>query len=66
MARGDVFLTAKVWVGKHGSIAFPRSVGESLRKLRTDSLDLLPHRLWAAVPLVKQVGTGSLEHRHAA
>ncbi|MBC9176707.1 aldo/keto reductase [Pseudoroseomonas ludipueritiae] len=58
IARGEVFLTTKVWVENYRREAFLRSVDESLRKLRTDYVDLLllhwPHE---AVPLAEQIGT---------
>jgi len=57
IARGDVFLTAKVWVANYRRDAFLRSVDDSLRKLRTDHVDLLllhwPNR---EVPLAEQIG----------
>ena len=39
--RGEVFLTTKVWVDNYRRNAFMRSVEESLRKLKTDHVDLL-------------------------
>lgn len=39
--RADIFLTTKVWVDKYGRDALVASVDESLRKLRTDYVDLL-------------------------
>ena len=38
--RKDIFLTTKVWVEHYGYKAAKASVLESLRKLRTDYLDL--------------------------
>ena len=40
-ARGDIFLTTKVWVDNYKHDAFLASVDESLKKLRTDYVDLL-------------------------
>ena len=40
VARGDIFLTTKVWVEHYGYEAAKASVLESMRKLRTDYLDL--------------------------
>ena len=39
--RKDLFLTSKVWVEHYGYDACKRSVEESLRKLKTDYLDLM-------------------------
>lgn len=39
--RADIFLTTKVWVDKYGHDALVASVDESLKKLRTDYVDLL-------------------------
>lgn len=39
--REDIFLTSKVWVEHYGYDACKRSVEESLRKLKTDYLDLM-------------------------
>ncbi|MES1944929.1 putative 2,5-diketo-D-gluconate reductase B (DkgB-like) protein [Salinisphaera sp. PC39] len=39
--RGDVFLTTKVWVDRFGDGDLQRSVEESLKRLRTDHVDLL-------------------------
>mgnify|MGYP002517748605 CR=1 FL=1 len=38
--RGDIFLTTKVWVEHYGYEEAKKSVLESMRKLRTDYLDL--------------------------
>jgi 2,5-diketo-D-gluconate reductase B len=57
VARADVFLTTKVWVDKYRHDAFLRSVDESLRKLRTDHVDLLLlHWPNEEVPLAEQIG----------
>jgi 2,5-diketo-D-gluconate reductase B len=57
VARNDVFLTTKVWVANYRHEAFLRSVDESLKKLRTDHVDLLLlHWPNAQVPLAEQVG----------
>src|SRR5271167_4642176 len=41
LKRKDLFLTTKVWVANYPDCAFAASVDQSLRKLRTDYLDLL-------------------------
>ncbi|MDR6288897.1 diketogulonate reductase-like aldo/keto reductase [Inquilinus ginsengisoli] len=57
VARNDVFLTTKVWVANYRHEAFLRSVDESLKKLRTDHVDLLLlHWPNAQVPLAEQIG----------
>lgn len=56
IARAEIFLTTKVWVDKYRPDAFAASVDESLRKLRTDYVDLLLlHWPNAEVPLAEQV-----------
>jgi len=51
--RNEVFLTTKVWVDNYRRNAFLRSVDESLRKLKTDHVDLLLlHWPNDSVPLV--------------
>ena len=58
VARGDLFLTTKVWVENYKHDAFIASVDESLEKLRTDYVDLLLlHWPNEAVPLAEQIGT---------
>lgn len=39
--RQDIFLTTKVWIANAGEARAARSIDESLRKLRTDYIDLL-------------------------
>ena len=39
--RGDIFLTTKVWVEHYGYDACKQSVEDSLKKLKTDYLDLM-------------------------
>lgn len=57
IARGDVFLTTKVWVENYKHDAFIASVEESLKKLKTDYVDLLLlHWPNEAVPLAEQIG----------
>ncbi|GAA3088281.1 aldo/keto reductase [Rhizobium viscosum] len=57
VARGDIFLTTKVWVENYQRDAFLASVDESLGKLRTDYVDLLLlHWPNEAVPLAEQIG----------
>ena len=41
VAREDIFLTTKVWIEHYGEGATRRSVEDSLRKLKTDYLDLV-------------------------
>ena len=56
VARGDLFLTTKVWVENYPREAFLTSVDESLRKLKTDYVDLLLlHWPNEAVPLAEQI-----------
>jgi diketogulonate reductase-like aldo/keto reductase len=57
IARGDLFLTTKVWVENYRHEAFVASVDESLKKLKTDYVDLLLlHWPNATVPLAEQIG----------
>ncbi|MDM9619406.1 aldo/keto reductase [Rhizobium sp. S96] len=57
VARGDIFLTTKVWVDNYRHDAFIRSVEESLTKLKTDYVDLLLlHWPNDAVSLAEQIG----------
>jgi 2,5-diketo-D-gluconate reductase B len=55
--RSELFLTTKVWVANYQESRFDASVNESLRKLRTDYIDLLllhwPHE---GVTLAEQIG----------
>jgi 2,5-diketo-D-gluconate reductase B len=53
--RTDVFLTTKVWVANYAKGAFAASVDDSLRKLRTDYIDLLLHWPYPTVPLGEQI-----------
>ncbi|MDW9430678.1 aldo/keto reductase [Sinorhizobium meliloti] len=55
--RADVFLTTKVWVDNYRHDAFVASVDESLRKLRTDHVDLLLlHWPGSDVPMAERIG----------
>lgn len=57
VTRGDLFLTTKVWVENYKHDAFIASVEESLKKLKTDYVDLLLlHWPNEAVPLAEQIG----------
>jgi len=57
IARADLFLTTKVWVENYRHVAFVASVDESLKKLKTDYVDLLLlHWPNASVPLAEQIG----------
>lgn len=54
--RKDIFLTTKVWMDRVADGALQRSVDESLRKLRTDYVDLLLiHWPVPEVPLKEQL-----------
>ena len=39
--REDIFLVTKVWISNNGEVKAARSIDESLRKLKTDYIDLL-------------------------
>lgn len=57
--RADVFLTTKVWVDKYRRDHFVASVDESLRKLKTDHVELLLLH-WPGgsdVPMAERIGT---------
>ena len=41
VSRDELFLTTKVWITNAGEEKAARSIDESLRKLRTDYIDLL-------------------------
>jgi diketogulonate reductase-like aldo/keto reductase len=54
--RSEIFLTTKVWVSNYSERFFEASVDESLRKLRTDHIDLLLlHWPGSDVPLAEQI-----------
>ena len=56
LGRADVFLTTKVWVANYARGAFAASVDDSLRRLRTDYIDLLLlHWPYPNVPLGDQI-----------
>lgn len=56
IAREDIFLTTKVWVDKFAKADFIPSVDESLKKLKTDHVDLLLlHWPRSPVPLEDQI-----------
>lgn len=56
-ARENLFLTTKVWVANYPGKAFSGSVDDSLKKLRTNYIDLLLlHWPSDAVPLADQIG----------
>jgi 2,5-diketo-D-gluconate reductase B len=56
LRRHDVFLTTKVWVANYAPGAFEASLDDSLRKLRTDYVDLLLlHWPSSDVPLEAQI-----------
>lgn len=55
--RAEIFITTKVWVSNYPPRAFAASVDESLKKLRTDHIDLLLlHWPSDGVPLADQIG----------
>ncbi|MBN7807139.1 aldo/keto reductase [Agrobacterium rosae] len=57
IARGDIFLTTKVWVDQYKHADFIKSVDESLTKLKTDYVDLLLlHWPKSDVPLSERIG----------
>jgi diketogulonate reductase-like aldo/keto reductase len=57
IARNEIFLTTKVWVDKVGHQAFLASVDESLKKLKTDYVDLLLlHWPQSEMPLADRMG----------
>jgi 2,5-diketo-D-gluconate reductase B len=54
--RSEIFLTTKVWVSNYSERSFEASVNESLRKLKTDYIDLLLlHWPGSDVPLAEQI-----------
>jgi 2,5-diketo-D-gluconate reductase B len=54
--RSEIFLTTKVWVSNYSERFFEASVEESLRKLKTDYIDLLLlHWPGSDVPLAEQI-----------
>lgn len=54
--RSEIFLTTKVWVSNYPELLFEASVDESLRKLKTDYIDLLLlHWPGSDVPLAEQI-----------
>ena len=58
LKRKEVFLTTKVWVANYPDRAFATSVDQSLRKLRTDYIDLLLlHWPSDTTPLVEQIAS---------
>lgn len=70
IARSEIFITTKVWVDNYPARAFAASIDESLKKLRTDYIDLLLlHWPNNHVPLAEQIGalndvvrTGKVRH----
>lgn len=57
MARGDIFLTTKVWIDNVSPDRFMASVDECLAKLQTDHVDLLLlHWPNGSVKLADQIG----------
>lgn len=62
--RSEIFLTTKVWVSNYSERFFEASVDESLRKLKTDYIDLLLlHWPGSDVPLAEQIaGLNAVVH----
>ena len=57
LPRSQVFLTTKMWVANYPPRSFAASLDASLRRLRTDHVDLLLlHWPSNAVPLAEQIG----------
>ncbi len=57
LSRNDIFITTKVWNSNYAPQSMARSVDESLRKLRSDHVDLLLlHWPSDAIPLEEQIG----------
>ncbi len=64
IARGDIFLTTKVWVDRYKHADFIKSVDESLTKLKTDYVDLLLlHWPKSDVPLAERIGALNEVHK---
>ncbi len=64
VARDDIFLTTKVWVDKFRHDDFIASVDESLKKLKTDYVDLLLlHWPKLEVPLAEQIAALNEVHK---
>ncbi|WP_331373677.1 aldo/keto reductase [Sinorhizobium chiapasense] len=62
--RADIFLTTKVWVDNYRHDAFLASVDESLKKLKTDYVDLLLlHWPGSDVPMAERVGALNEVHK---
>ena len=40
--REELFITSKIWISNYGEQAAEESIEESLRKLKTDYIDILP------------------------
>lgn len=64
IARADIFLTTKVWVDKYAKADFAASVDESLKKLKTDYVDLLLlHWPQSDVPLGERMESLNAVHK---
>ncbi|MGF9692992.1 aldo/keto reductase [Rhizobium sp. 0TCS1.26] len=58
VSRNEIFLTTKVWVDKYRHADFIASVDESLKKLKTDHVDLLLlHWPQSDVPIAERMGS---------
>lgn len=65
ISRADIFLTTKVWVDKYAHRDFLASVDESLKKLKTDYVDLLLLH-WPGgsdVPMAERIGALNEVHK---
>lgn len=65
VARPDIFLTTKVWVDRFAHDDFIASVDESLKKLKTDYVDLLLLH-WpggSSVPMAERIGALNEVHK---
>ena len=57
MRRAELFITTKLWVTNYSTEAMAGSIDESLKRLRTDYVDLLLlHWPNPVVPLAEQIG----------
>ncbi|QGZ93723.1 2,5-diketo-D-gluconic acid reductase B [Terricaulis silvestris] len=56
VSRSEIFITTKVWVANYGAAQFAPSVDQSLRKLKTDYIDLLlVHWPRGGAPIAAQI-----------
>ena len=62
--RSEIFLTTKVWISNAGEEKAARSIDESLRKLRTDYIDLYQVHNPSLAQLEQVIGEGGALARH--